>query len=68
MSQSSPNSDPNWISFLDRLKQWGYFQDHVEGSQAYRDRLATATEYFSYCGHGGTDSRGEGKSTVAEDR
>jgi len=67
VSRSRPDSGPQWTLFLNRLKQMGYFQDQVEGSQGYQDKIATAEEYFSYHDDAG-DRRKGGEDAVAEER
>lgn len=41
-----PQRDPKWPSFLQKLKTFGYFENELEGSCRYRERLAAAEEYF----------------------
>ncbi len=36
----------HWKAFTDKLKKWDYFQGHLEGSKVYRERLATAMQYY----------------------
>ena len=44
---SKPDQHPEWPAFLDKLRRLGYFQEEVEGSKLYQEKLATAREYFS---------------------
>lgn len=40
------SANRNWLTYLQSLRQRGYFQDFIEGSRDHQRLMATAKEYF----------------------
>lgn len=45
-SRRSLENDSKWSQYVSSLKDKGYFEDELEGSQRYQTLLQTAEEYY----------------------
>ncbi len=60
--------DPNWLPFLQRLKDCNYFSSELEGSLKHQEKMSTAKEYFlSQRGHKREGEGEEGKKEWLQD-